>query len=112
MTGRRLGLICAVAALATFWLPASLSPAVSASNPSDDAALAPGAPGAAAVWTAADKHGFGTSTTTQSKVWYTLGQGQLTEVYYPQLDTPSVRNLELFCNEIDASMIWSSLPSV
>jgi glucoamylase len=99
MTGRRLGWICAVAVSASLSLPASLSPAVSASSPSNDAAVAPGAPGAAAAWTEADKHGFGTSTATQSKVWYTLGQGQLTEVYYPQLDTPSVRNLELIVSD-------------
>jgi glucoamylase len=99
MTGRRLGLICAVAVSASLALPVSMSPAVSASIPGNDAAVAPGAPGAAAVWTEGDKHGFGTSTTTQSKVWYTLGQGQLTEVYYPQLDTPSVRNLELIVSD-------------
>jgi glucoamylase len=99
MSGRRLAFICAVAVLTALSLPASLGSAVSASSPSADAALAPGAPGAAAAWTAADKHGFGTSTTTQSKVWYTLGHGQLTEVYYPQIDTPSVRNLELIVTD-------------
>src|SRR5450631_2441460 len=54
---------------------------------------APGAPGENAVWTPADKDGYGTSTTTASKVWYTLGDGRLTEVYYPDLNTPSVRTL-------------------
>ena len=42
---------------------------------------APGAPGAKAIWTPADKDGFGTSKTTASKVWYTLNNGELTEVY-------------------------------
>ncbi len=55
---------------------------------------APGAPGDAADWTAADKHGFGTSTTRASKVWFTLRARELTEVYYPDLGTPAVRDLE------------------
>jgi glucoamylase len=60
---------------------------------------APGAPGAKAVWTAADKDGFGTSTTTASKVWYTLNNGELTEVYYPDLGTPSVRDLQFVVSD-------------
>jgi glucoamylase len=63
------------------------------------AGTAPGAPGAEATWTRADKDGFGTSTTTASKVWFTLSRGELTEVYYPRLDTPSVRDLELVVSD-------------
>jgi glucoamylase len=54
----------------------------------------PGAPGQVATWAPADKHGFGTSRTLASPVWYTLGRGGLTEVYYPDLGTPSVRDLQ------------------
>jgi len=54
-------------------------------------AAAQTAPGA---WTEADKDGYGTATTTGSKVWYTLDDGRLTEVFYPDLGTPSVRTLE------------------
>ena len=39
-----------------------------------------------------DKAGFGTSHTTDSKVWYTLSRGTLNEVYYPRIDTPSLRD--------------------
>ena len=56
--------------------------------------VAPGAPGARALWTAGNKDGFGTSTTLSSKVWYTLNSGELTEVYYPDLSTPAVRDLQ------------------
>src|SRR5947209_5972353 len=56
--------------------------------------VAPGAPGARALWTAGNKDGFGTSTTLGSKVWYTLNGGELTEVYYPNLGTPAVRDLQ------------------
>jgi glucoamylase len=55
---------------------------------------APGAPGQHAVWTPADKEGFGTSATTASKLWFTLERGRLTEVFYPDLGTPSVRDLQ------------------
>ena len=60
---------------------------------------APGAPGEKAVWTPADKDAFGTSTTTASKVWYTLNNGELTEVYYPDLGTPSVRDLQFVVSD-------------
>jgi glucoamylase len=60
---------------------------------------APGAPGDPAVWTPADKDGFGTSKTTTSKVWYTLNNGELTEVYYPNLGTPSVRDLQFIVSD-------------
>ena len=60
---------------------------------------APGAPGANAVWTEADKDGYGTSTTRASKVWFTLDDGILTEVYYPDLSTPSVRDFQLVVSD-------------
>jgi glucoamylase len=55
---------------------------------------APGAPGAKPDFAPADKHGFGTSTTPASKVWFTLEGGALSEIYYPRLDTPSFRDLQ------------------
>lgn len=51
-------------------------------------------PGAPAIWTPANKAGFGTAYDETSRVWFTLGgSGELTEVYYPRADIPSVRNL-------------------
>ena len=44
---------------------------------------APGAPGAASDWVTGDKDGFGTARGTDSKVWYTLNNGELSEIYYP-----------------------------
>lgn len=55
---------------------------------------APGAPGEKATWTEADKNGFGTSRTSESEVWFTLRPGSLSEVYYPDLGTPALRELE------------------
>ena len=50
--------------------------------------------GGRANWLPANKTGFGTSYSTASNVWFTLQGGRLSEVYYPRLDTPSVRNLD------------------
>lgn len=57
--------------------------------------LAPGAPGRDAHWPSAAKNGFGTSNTLASKVWFTLNNGVMTEVYYPTLDVPNVQMLQL-----------------
>jgi glucoamylase len=57
--------------------------------------LAPGAPGGDAHWPSAAKNGFGTSNTLASKVWFTLNNGVMTEVYYPRLDVPNVQMLQL-----------------
>src|SRR4051812_48722376 len=71
----------------------------------------PRAPGADATWTTGAKQGVGTSTTLESKVWYTLSDGVLSEVYYPRVDVADSRALELVVsdgrtfaeNEVDAT---------
>ena len=63
------------------------------------AATAPGAPGEKALWTEADKDGYGTAQSTKSKVWHTLDDGELTEVYYPDLDTPALRDLQFVVSD-------------
>ena len=65
---------------------------------------APGAPGSVSAWTRANKEGVGTATTTDSKVWFTLEGGILTEVYYPRLDTANVRMLEFAVSNGDS--VW------
>ncbi|MDT7725781.1 MAG: glucoamylase [Actinomycetota bacterium] len=54
---------------------------------------APGAPGAHPSWLPANKTGFGTARDKASNIWFTLQGGQLSEVYYPDLSTPSIRSL-------------------
>lgn len=76
----------------------SLLASVIAAVPAN-AAGAPGAPGIASAWTSGAKDGLGTSTSTASKVWYTLGQGIVTEVYYPQVDTPDVQDLQYMVSD-------------
>ena len=42
----------------------------------------------------AAKDGFGTSTTLGSKVWFTLANGVMTEVFYPRVDLPNVQTVQ------------------
>ncbi|HET7565328.1 MAG TPA: glycoside hydrolase family 15 protein [Gemmatimonadaceae bacterium] len=65
---------------------------------------APGGPGEMPSWTPASKDGIGTSLTAQSKVWFTLGGGILTEVYYPRVDQADARGLELAVS--DGKRVW------
>jgi len=67
--------------------------ATTAATPSG---AAPGAPGAPAAYQPADKQGFGTAHSgAKSPVWFTLGDGRMTEVFYPDLSTPATRELVL-----------------
>ena len=47
-------------------------------------------------WPTAAKNGFGTSVTLGSKVWFTLANGVMTEVFYPTIDQPKIKRLQLF----------------
>jgi glucoamylase len=55
---------------------------------------APGAPGANATWNEANLQGFADSLGADSKVWYTLGDGELENVFYPETDTPDTFGLQ------------------
>jgi glucoamylase len=46
-------------------------------------------------WPTAAKNGFGTAVTLGSKVWFTLANGVMTEVFYPTIDAPKVKMLQL-----------------
>jgi glucoamylase len=63
------------------------------------AADAPGAPGAVANWTAGNKEGFGAARPLASKVAFTLADGELSEVYAPDLGTPSFRDLQFVVSD-------------
>jgi len=59
-----------------------------------------GPPGDEPRWTGADKDGVGTALSAASRVWFTIHGGILTEVYYPTVDRPQLRDLQfLFADE-------------
>src|SRR5579864_3537456 len=67
--------------------------------PGDSRRLAPGGPGLPPRWTRGAKEAVGTAYTTASRVWYTVAAGILTEVYYPTIDTPQIRDLQLLVTD-------------
>jgi glucoamylase len=56
--------------------------------------LAPGGPGLEPRWTRGAKAAVGTAYSTSTRVWYTLDCACVTEVYYPTIDTPQIRDLQ------------------
>ncbi|HEX6487264.1 MAG TPA: glycoside hydrolase family 15 protein [Candidatus Dormibacteraeota bacterium] len=54
---------------------------------------APGGPGAPPSWGPGRKQGFGTSASRDSRVWFTLADGALSEVFYPSVDHPLLHQM-------------------
>jgi glucoamylase len=58
-----------------------------------------GAPGSEPRWSHADKDGVGTAFDLESRIWFSLWNGILTEIHYPTIDSPQMRNVQfLFVN--------------
>jgi glucoamylase len=53
------------------------------------------AQGVDAHWPTAAKNGFGTSASGTSKVWFTLANGVMTELFFPTLDVPNVQIMQM-----------------
>ncbi len=53
-----------------------------------------GGPGIEPRWTNGAKEGVGTAYAASCRVWFTLWNGALTEVYYPTIDLPQTRDLQ------------------
>ena len=86
----RIGLATAVAAVAgTMTVGAVPASAATASN----------GPGANATWGEPHIQGFGDAVGAASKLWYEVGDGQLGNVYYPQLDNPDTFGLQYYVSD-------------
>ncbi len=53
-----------------------------------------GAPGCEATWANSTKDGVGTAHSNGGRVWFTIWRGILTEVFYPTVDRPQMRDLQ------------------
>jgi glucoamylase len=82
------------AALAAAGVTAAALTALAPAVPALAAGVAPGAPGANATWNESNLQGFADSLGSASKVWYSLGDGELENVFYPETDTPSTFGLQ------------------
>lgn len=60
---------------------------------------APGAPGANPTWTTSQKSGVGASTEMNSRIWFTLSHGIVNEVYFPTVDMPNTRDMQLIVTD-------------
>ncbi len=58
-----------------------------------------GAPGLAPRWTRANKDGIGTAYSADSRLWFTLWRGIVTEVYFPTIDRPQLRDLQFLVTD-------------
>ena len=54
-----------------------------------------GWPGIEPKWTHANKDGVGTAYSADSKLWFTIFRGVVTEAYFPTVDLPQLRDLQL-----------------
>jgi glucoamylase len=61
---------------------------------SKEARTAFGRPGIEPRWTHGGKDGVGTAYSSSSRIWFTLWNGIITEVYYPTVDHPQIRDLQ------------------
>ena len=60
----------------------------------ENSPAASGAPGIPPRWTYSAKDVVGTAYSAASSVWYTISDGVMSEVYYPTLDRPQIRDLQ------------------
>ncbi|HEY6308422.1 MAG TPA: glycoside hydrolase family 15 protein [Candidatus Angelobacter sp.] len=58
-----------------------------------------GHPGIPPRWTTSSKDGIGTAYATSSRVWFTLAQGIITEIYYPTIDRPQIRDAQFLVSD-------------
>jgi glucoamylase len=61
----------------------------------DDDGPAFGAPGVEPRWTSSKKDAVSTAYSASSRIWFTLSHGTLNEIYYPTIDRPQTRDMEL-----------------
>ena len=73
---------------------AALAHSRRAHTPAAPAATAPGAPGSESYFDLARKDCVGTARNTSSKVWFTVADGALSDVYWPTVDATNVHSLQ------------------
>ena len=54
-----------------------------------------GSPGLPPRWTSSRKDTVSTAYSTASRIWFTLSHGTLNEIYWPTIDLPQTRDMEL-----------------
>lgn len=91
-TSRLLVLAASASLIAAVAVPAQA--AGSGYPPPTEQTAAPGSPGVTSHFGLARKDCLGTARNTTSKVWFTVANGVLSDVYYPTIDTTNVETLQ------------------
>ncbi|MFQ5517985.1 MAG: hypothetical protein ACE5E8_10485, partial [Acidimicrobiia bacterium] len=58
-----------------------------------------GRPGIEPRWTSGAKDAVGTALSAGSHVWFSVARGILTEIYWPTIDRPQVRDLQFLITD-------------
>ena len=58
-----------------------------------------GWPGMEPRWARGDKDGIGTAYAASARIWFTLWAGIITEVYFPRVDRPQLRDLQYLATD-------------
>jgi glucan 1,4-alpha-glucosidase len=88
---QRMCVLLAMIAMALMGSQVSYAATFAAATPQS---TAPGGPGALSYFDLARKDCLGTARNTTSKVWFTLANGVLSDVYYPTIDNTNVNTLQ------------------
>ena len=64
-----------------------------------DDGSAPGGPGLEPRWTSSKKDAVSTAYAAASRIWFTVSRGTLNEIYYPTIDRPQTRDMELLFSD-------------
>ncbi|HEX7269710.1 MAG TPA: hypothetical protein VF256_20125, partial [Streptosporangiaceae bacterium] len=91
---RKMALAGAAVCMLTGAMALSGSPDAARADVLQPAVTAPGAPGATSFFDLARKDCVGTARNTRSKVWYTVADGVLSDVYEPTVDNTNVSTLQ------------------
>ncbi len=70
----------------------------------DDQGAAFGAPGLPPRWTSSRKDTVATAYAASSRIWFTLSHGTLNEIYWPTIDRPQIRDMELLFTDGESFM--------
>ncbi|MGH8959669.1 MAG: glucodextranase DOMON-like domain-containing protein [Jatrophihabitantaceae bacterium] len=94
MPGKR-RFLAVLGVAATVTALAAAQPATSATSaPAPKSAAAPDGPGTLSHFDLARKDCLGTARNTTSKIWYTVADGVLSDVYAPTIDTTNVETMQ------------------
>ncbi len=58
-----------------------------------------GGPGISPRWAHSNKDGVGTAYSSDSRLWFTLWRGVVTEVYFPRIDRPQLRDVQFLLTD-------------